>query len=403
MPIDAFLFGGRRAERRAARDRGVRLGSRRLHGRDHGLREDGRGRRRGRRAALRPDGDAALLRLPHGRLLRPLAPDRPAARAPSCRRSSWSTGSARTTTASSCGRASARTAACSRGCSERCDDQAEAEETPIGLVPAEGALDTSGLDLSGGRDGGAARVDPEEWSGQLPQLEQHFAQFGDRLPRELRAQLERSRSALTLGDEHHRDEERRVDHRRRGARVATRESSRATPRISRTSSARSQLGDAEVFVDACRAARAAQREWAAVPAPVRGKVIKQIGRLVEDNKEALARLVTREIGKPYPESLGEVQEIIDTCDFFLSEGRRLYGQTVPSRDAGQAAVHLPHAGRRRGDHHGRQLPGGRAVLVPRARRSCAATPSSGSPRSTRPRSATRSRACSSRAACPTAS
>ncbi|MEA2408640.1 MAG: alpha-ketoglutaric semialdehyde dehydrogenase [Thermoleophilaceae bacterium] len=90
------------------------------------------------------------------------------------------------------------------------------------------------------------------------------------------------------------------------------------------------LGDADTFLDACRAARAAQREWAAVPAPVRGNVIKQIGRIVEDNKEALARLVTREIGKPYPESLGEVQEIIDTCDFFLSEGRRLYGQTVPS-------------------------------------------------------------------------
>jgi acyl-CoA reductase-like NAD-dependent aldehyde dehydrogenase len=90
------------------------------------------------------------------------------------------------------------------------------------------------------------------------------------------------------------------------------------------------LGDAGTFVDACRAARAAQRDWAAVPAPVRGNVVKQIGRLVEDNKEALSRLVTREIGKPYPEALGEVQEIIDTCDFFLSEGRRLYGQTVPS-------------------------------------------------------------------------
>ena len=90
------------------------------------------------------------------------------------------------------------------------------------------------------------------------------------------------------------------------------------------------LGDAGVFVDACRAARVAQREWAAVPAPVRGKAIQQIGRLVEENKEALARLVTREIGKPYPESLGEAQEIIDTCDFFVGEGRRLYGQTVPS-------------------------------------------------------------------------
>jgi aldehyde dehydrogenase (NAD+) len=63
---------------------------------------------------------------------------------------------------------------------------------------------------------------------------------------------------------------------------------------------------------------------------VRGRAIQQIGRLVEANKAALARLVTREMGKPYPEALGEVQEIVDTCDFFLSEGRRLYGQTVPS-------------------------------------------------------------------------
>src|SRR4051812_873614 len=90
------------------------------------------------------------------------------------------------------------------------------------------------------------------------------------------------------------------------------------------------LGDAGTVVDACRAARAAQGAWAATPAPVRGRAIQQIGRLVEDNKEALAELVTREVGKPYAESLGEVQEIIDTCDFFVGEGRRLYGQTVPS-------------------------------------------------------------------------
>jgi aldehyde dehydrogenase (NAD+) len=88
--------------------------------------------------------------------------------------------------------------------------------------------------------------------------------------------------------------------------------------------------DADALAGACRAARAAQPAWAATPAPVRGRAIQQIGRLVEDNKEALARLVTREIGKPYAESLGEVQEIVDTCSFFLGEGRRLYGQTVPS-------------------------------------------------------------------------
>src|SRR3954465_7744574 len=88
-----------------------------------------------------------------------------------------------------------------------------------------------------------------------------------------------------------------------------------------------QLGDAGTFVDACRTARGAQDAWARTPAPQRGRAIQQIGRLVEDNKEALARIVTREIGKPYSESLGEVQEIIDTCNFFLGEGRRLYGQT----------------------------------------------------------------------------
>jgi acyl-CoA reductase-like NAD-dependent aldehyde dehydrogenase len=90
------------------------------------------------------------------------------------------------------------------------------------------------------------------------------------------------------------------------------------------------LADADTFVAACRSARAAQRAWAAVPAPVRGRLIANLGRLVEANLDALAELVTREIGKPLAEARGEVQEIVDTCDFFLGEGRRLYGQTVPS-------------------------------------------------------------------------
>ena len=90
------------------------------------------------------------------------------------------------------------------------------------------------------------------------------------------------------------------------------------------------LGDETTFVEACRAAREAQGTWARTPAPVRGRAIQQLGRLVEDNRETLARLLTREIGKPYRESLGEVQEVMDTCSFFLGEGRRLYGMTVPS-------------------------------------------------------------------------
>jgi acyl-CoA reductase-like NAD-dependent aldehyde dehydrogenase len=91
-----------------------------------------------------------------------------------------------------------------------------------------------------------------------------------------------------------------------------------------------ELGDAGTFLAAARAAREAQPAWADVPAPVRGRAIAHIGRVVEANAEALARLVTREIGKPYAEALGEVREIVDTCDFFLGEGRRMYGQTVPS-------------------------------------------------------------------------
>jgi aldehyde dehydrogenase (NAD+) len=90
------------------------------------------------------------------------------------------------------------------------------------------------------------------------------------------------------------------------------------------------LASVEQLVEAFRTAKAAQIAWADTPAPVRGRVIAQVGRLVEANKEELAALVTREVGKPRAEALGEVQEIIDTCDFFLSEGRRLYGQTVPS-------------------------------------------------------------------------
>jgi aldehyde dehydrogenase (NAD+) len=94
-----------------------------------------------------------------------------------------------------------------------------------------------------------------------------------------------------------------------------------------------ELLPGSALVEAARRAKAVQRAWAAVPAPVRGQVVGNIGRLVSANFEPLARLVTREIGKPLAEARGEVQEIVDTCEFFLGEGRRLYGQTVPSEMA----------------------------------------------------------------------
>ena len=82
--------------------------------------------------------------------------------------------------------------------------------------------------------------------------------------------------------------------------------------------------------DALAAARAAFPDWAATPAPTRGQVIGNMGRLLMERKDDLVRLQAREIGKTLKECGGEIQEAIDTCLFFQSEGRRLYGQTVNS-------------------------------------------------------------------------
>jgi phosphoenolpyruvate carboxykinase (GTP) len=72
----------------------------------------------------------------------------------------------------------------------RCDDEADAVDTPIGRVPAPGAIDTEGLDLSTAAMATLLKVDPEDWKVQLPQLQQHYATFGNALPTELRRQLD---------------------------------------------------------------------------------------------------------------------------------------------------------------------------------------------------------------------
>ncbi len=81
---------------------------------------------------------------------------------------------------------------------------------------------------------------------------------------------------------------------------------------------------------ACQQAQEAFGRWSKTPAPIRGELIGSIGEALSREKEALSRLVTREMGKTLKEARGSVQEAIDTCHFFQSEGRRLYGQTVPS-------------------------------------------------------------------------
>ena len=82
--------------------------------------------------------------------------------------------------------------------------------------------------------------------------------------------------------------------------------------------------------EACEVAQEAFKSWSKTPAPIRGELIGTIGKALEREKESLSRLATREMGKTLKEARGDVQEAIDTCHFFQSEGRRLYGQTVPS-------------------------------------------------------------------------
>jgi phosphoenolpyruvate carboxykinase (GTP) len=73
----------------------------------------------------------------------------------------------------------------------RCDDEAAAVETPIGRLPAEGSLETEGLDVAPEDLAELLRFDPDAWAAQLPQVREHLAKFGDRLPEALRGQLAR--------------------------------------------------------------------------------------------------------------------------------------------------------------------------------------------------------------------
>ena len=81
---------------------------------------------------------------------------------------------------------------------------------------------------------------------------------------------------------------------------------------------------------AVRAAKAAYPAWSLLPAPKRGEILFKVARLLAEHKEELSRLMTREMGKVLPEARGDVQEAIDVAYYMAGEGRRLFGQTVPS-------------------------------------------------------------------------
>jgi acyl-CoA reductase-like NAD-dependent aldehyde dehydrogenase len=85
--------------------------------------------------------------------------------------------------------------------------------------------------------------------------------------------------------------------------------------------------------DVERAVASAQRGfelWRSTPAPARGDVLRRVGDLLTARKDDIADLMTREMGKPLAETRGDVQEGIDTAYYAASEGRRLFGHTVPS-------------------------------------------------------------------------
>jgi aldehyde dehydrogenase (NAD+) len=77
-------------------------------------------------------------------------------------------------------------------------------------------------------------------------------------------------------------------------------------------------------------AQAAFKVWRMKPAPERGEIVRQYGNLLREKKEALGTLVSYEMGKSLQEGLGEVQEMIDICDFAVGLSRQLYGSTIHS-------------------------------------------------------------------------
>lgn len=78
------------------------------------------------------------------------------------------------------------------------------------------------------------------------------------------------------------------------------------------------------------AAEGAKKIWASIPAPKRGEIVRQLGDKLRAQKEVLGKLVSYEMGKSYQEGLGEVQEMIDICDFAVGQSRQLYGFTIHS-------------------------------------------------------------------------
>jgi aldehyde dehydrogenase (NAD+) len=89
-------------------------------------------------------------------------------------------------------------------------------------------------------------------------------------------------------------------------------------------------------------AQEAFKSWRMMPAPLRGEIVRQLAEELRANKEALGKLVSYEMGKSYQEGLGEVQEMIDICDFAVGLSRQLHGLTMHSERPGHRMYEQYH-------------------------------------------------------------
>ncbi len=98
--------------------------------------------------------------------------------------------------------------------------------------------------------------------------------------------------------------------------------------------------DVKASIDA---AEKAYHSWSDVPAPKRGEILLRVSQILRAEKERLAKIVATEMGKVLPESRGDIQEAIDTFEYFAGEGRRLFGHTTPSelRDKFAMTIRMP--------------------------------------------------------------
>jgi aldehyde dehydrogenase (NAD+) len=100
--------------------------------------------------------------------------------------------------------------------------------------------------------------------------------------------------------------------------------------------------DANSYETLVSTAQAAFLEWRNWPAPKRGEIVRQIGEALRANKQALGELVSYEMGKSLQEGLGEVQEMIDICDFAVGLSRQLHGLTMHSERPGHRMYEQYH-------------------------------------------------------------